>query len=121
MLLLAKDLVVLGLTVYATVGTAQYFREFGVPVHTAWRIAEKRSPDAIDLMRKGEIKLIINTPTLSRGAKRDGAMMRRLAVELGIPFLTTIAAAGAATAAIRALRDGEVETNPLKSYHSIAP
>ena len=60
-------------------------------------------------------------PTQSRGAKRDGAMMRRLAVELGIPFLTTIAAAGAATAAIRALRDGEVETNPLKSYHSIAP
>jgi carbamoyl-phosphate synthase large subunit len=114
---LAQDLVGCGFTLYATVGTAQYLREFDVPCSTAWRIAERKSPDAIDLMRRGEIKLILNTPTQSRGAKRDGAMMRRLAVELGIPFLTTIAAATAATAAIRALRSGEVETNPLRSYH----
>jgi carbamoyl-phosphate synthase large subunit len=115
---LVQDLVACGFTVYATTGTAQYFREFGVPVHTAWRIAEKRSPDAIDLMRKGEIKLIFNTPSQSRGAKRDGAMMRRLAVELGIPFLTTVAACTAATAAIRALKQGgSVETRPLRSYH----
>jgi carbamoyl-phosphate synthase large subunit len=46
--------------------------------------------------------------------------MRRLAVELGIPFLTTMAAAKAATAAIRALREGEVETNALRSYHDAA-
>jgi carbamoyl-phosphate synthase large subunit len=115
---LAQDLVACGFTLYATVGTAQYLREFGVPCQTAWRIAEKRSPDAIDLMRRGEIKLIINTPTQSRGAKRDGAMMRRLAVELGIPFLTTVAAATAATAAIRAKREGQVETNALRTYHS---
>ena len=114
---LAKDLAESGFTLYATVGTAQYLREFGVPVQTAWRIAEKRSPDAIDLMRKGEIKLVMNTPSQTRGAKRDGAMMRRLAVELGIPFLTTIAACTAATAAIRAIKTGEPETNPLKSYH----
>jgi carbamoyl-phosphate synthase large subunit len=114
---LAKDLVECGFTLYATIGTAQYLREFGVPVETAWRIAEKRSPDALDLMRRGDIKLIFNTPTASRGAKRDGAMMRRLAVELGIPFLTTVAAATAASAAIRAKRTGTVETNPIKSYH----
>ena len=115
---LAQDLVACGFRLYATTGTAQYLREFGVPVETAWRIAERKSPDAIDLMRRGEIKLILNTPTQTRGAKRDGAMMRRLAVELGIPFLTTIAAATAATAAIRAARDGQAETNPLRSYHA---
>ena len=115
---LAKELAEVGFTLYATVGTAQYLREFGVPVQTAWRIAEKKSPDAIDLMRKGAIKLIMNTPSQSRGAKRDGAMMRRLAVELGIPFLTTTAACTAAVAAIRAMREGEPETNALRSYHA---
>ena len=115
---LAKDLVECGFTLYATVGTAQYLREFGVPVETAWRIAEQRSPDALDLMRRGDIKLIFNTPSNTRGAKRDGAQMRRLAVELGIPFLTTVAACTAATNAIRAERMGTVETNDLKSYHA---
>jgi len=119
MLPLAKDLAEMGFTLYATIGTAQYLREFEVPCQTAWRITERKSPDAIDLMRRGEIKLVVNTPTMSRGAKRDGAMMRRLAVELGIPFLTTIAAATAATSAIRAMRSGEVETNPLKAYHAV--
>ncbi|HUR69907.1 MAG TPA: carbamoyl-phosphate synthase large subunit [Candidatus Thermoplasmatota archaeon] len=114
---LAKDLAEMGFTLYATVGTAQYLREFGVPVQTAWRIAEKKSPDAIDLMRKGEIKLIMNTPSQSRGAKRDGAMMRRLAVELGIPFLTTTAACTAATAAIRAIKTGQAETSALRTYY----
>ena len=115
---IAKSLVENGIRVYATVGTAQYLREFDVACDVAWRIAEKRSPDAIDLMRKGTIQLIINTPTQSRGAKRDGAQMRRLAVELGIPFLTTVAAAGAAAAAIRAMKAGPAETNALKSYHA---
>jgi len=115
---LAKQLAEMGFTLYATVGTAQYLREYEVPVQTAWRIAEKKSPDAIDLMRKGEIKLVMNTPSQSRGAKRDGAMMRRLAVELGIPFLTTTAACTAAVAAIRAMREGQPETNALRTYHA---
>jgi carbamoyl-phosphate synthase large subunit len=114
---LAKDLADMGFSLYATVGTAQYLREFGVPCATAWRIAERKSPDAIDLMRKGEIKLIMNTPSQSRGAKRDGAMMRRLAVELGIPFLTTTAACTAAVAAIRAIRSGPAETSALRTYY----
>ncbi len=114
---LAKRLTDMGFKLWATRGTAQYLREFGVPADTAWRIAEKKAPDAIDLMRKGAIRLIINTPTQSRGAKRDGAMMRRLAVELDIPFITTIAAATAAVSAIQAMRDGDIETRDLASYH----
>ena len=67
---------------------------------------------------RDRIKLIMNTPSQSRGAKRDGAMMRRLAVELNIPFITTIAAASAAVKAIEAVRGGEVETRALQSYHA---
>jgi carbamoyl-phosphate synthase large subunit len=114
---LAARLRTMGFTIYATVGTAQYLRDFGVECETAWRISEKHSPDAIDLMRRGVIRLIINTPTQSRGARRDGYQMRRLAVELDIPFITTIAAASAAVSAIEAVRDRGISIRDVKGYH----
>jgi carbamoyl-phosphate synthase large subunit len=107
----------MGFTVWATKGTAQYLRDFGVPCETAWRISEQRGPDAIGLMRKGDIALIINTPTLSRGARRDGYQMRRLAVELEIPFITTMPAAAAAVHAIAAVREGRLKTKSVAEYY----
>ena len=52
-------------------------------------------------MRRGDISFIVNVPTVSGGAVRDGNMMRRLAVELNIPFVTTIRGARMETSAIR--------------------
>ena len=52
-------------------------------------------------MRKGKIQLIINTPRNSGGAVLDGNMMRRLAVELNIPFVTTMSGARMECEAIR--------------------
>jgi carbamoyl-phosphate synthase large subunit len=115
---LAQQLNEMGFTVWATKGTAQYLRDFGVPCETAWRISEQRGPDAIDLMRKGDIALIINTPTLSRGARRDGYQMRRLAVELEIPFITTMPAAAAAVHAIAAVREGRLKTKSVAEYYN---
>ncbi len=114
---LAAKLGDLGFTVYATRGTAQHLRDHDVPCETAWRISEGKSPDAIDLMRRGDIELVINTPTETRGAKRDGYMMRRLAVELDIPFLTTLAAAEAAVEAIHRSREGTFESLDIATYH----
>ena len=48
-------------------------------------------------------------PTISGGAGRDGNMMRRLAVELNIPFVTTIRGAVMEVAAIAAMMKGEME------------
>jgi carbamoyl-phosphate synthase large subunit len=115
---LAQQLHELGFTLWATKGTAQYLRDFGVQCETAWRISEQRAPDAIDLMRRGVIKLIINTPSQSRGARRDGYMMRRLAVELQIPFVTTIPAAIAAVHAIEAVRAGKLQTKSVAEYYA---
>ncbi|HLE98125.1 MAG TPA: carbamoyl-phosphate synthase large subunit [Candidatus Thermoplasmatota archaeon] len=114
----AQKLVDLGFRIVATPGTAAHLREFGVACDTVWRIWEKRSPDAIDLMRRGEIRLVVNTPTLSRGARRDGYMMRRLAVELDIPFLTTLQAATAATHAIARMKKKGLRTTDLAAYHA---
>ncbi len=114
----ASRLARLGLTLYATRGTAQFLREHGVDVTTVYRISENQSPDALGLMRRGQIHLVINTPTNSSGARRDGYMMRRLAVDLNIPFIPTIQAAVAAAQAIEELRLGDLEVQSLQSYSS---
>jgi carbamoyl-phosphate synthase large subunit len=112
----ADRLARLGLQLYATRGTAQFLREHGVSVTTVYRISENQSPDALGLMRRGEIQLVINTPTNSSGARRDGYMMRRLAVDLNIPFIPTIQAAIAAAQAIEEVRTGDLDVCSLQAY-----
>ena len=106
---IAQQLRDLGFTLYATTGTADVLRENNVPVEIVYRIMERMHPDALDLMRQGKISFIVNVPTISGGAVRDGNMMRRLAVELNIPFVTTIRGAKMEVAAIAAMMKGEME------------
>ena len=65
-------------------------------------------------MRKGEVSFIVNVPTISGGAVRDGNMMRRLAVEMNIPFVTTMSGAKMEVAAIRANKEVDLEPMRLK-------
>jgi carbamoyl-phosphate synthase large subunit len=110
----AKNLYDLGFRLFATPGTANVLRESGgIKVDTAYRIAEHRSPDALDLMRRGEINLVINTPSKSGGAVLDGNMMRRLAVELNIPFVTTMNGARMEVEAIAVAKEGVPEPRIL--------
>ena len=106
---IAQQLTELGFTLYATSGTADVLRANSVPVEIVYRIRETMHPDALDLMRQGKISFIVNVPTISGGAVRDGNMMRRLAVELNIPFVTTIRGAKMEVAAIGAMMKGEME------------
>ncbi|MEC9174685.1 MAG: hypothetical protein VX804_06430 [Candidatus Thermoplasmatota archaeon] len=110
----ASRLQELGFQIHATPGTAQILRDVGgLEVETAYRIAEGRSPDALDLMRQGDIQLILNTPSKSGGAVLDGNMMRRLAVELNIPFVTTLNGARMEVEAIAVAREGLPEPRRL--------
>jgi len=113
---IARRLAHVGLQIHATRGTAQFLREQGIDATTVYRISENQSPDALGLMRRGEIRLVINTPTDSSGARRDGYMMRRLAVDLNIPFISTIQAAEAAAEAIEEVRGGELRVESLQAH-----
>ncbi|MEE9151550.1 MAG: carbamoyl-phosphate synthase large subunit [Thermoplasmata archaeon] len=115
---IARELRNLGFKLVATKGTATYLRENGIPAETVFTINEHHSPDALDLMRRGKIDLIINTPKPGGGPKRDGHLMRRLAVELIIPFITTIPSACAAIEAIKSSRKGIVEVKSLNDYNA---
>ncbi len=111
---IARELSEMGYGILATRGTATYLRERGVAARRIFRISERGSPDSLDLMRRGEIGLVINTPSPDKQIERDGFMMRRLAVELNIPFITTLAAASAAVRALRARRQTTLDVAPLE-------
>ena len=79
----------------------------------------RQNPNAIGLMRNGDINLIINTPSMKSGARRDGYVMRRLAVELEIPFMTTVQGADIAVNAIQVARGHDMSVNSMKDFHSL--
>jgi len=107
----------LGFKIYATKGTAAALRAEGVESTTVYTISEHQMPDALGLMRAGAIQLIINTPKEGSGSRRDGYMMRRLAVELQIPFLTTLQAAEATLRAIRHAKAHPSTVRVLSDFH----
>ena len=105
---MAQGLAGLGFRLVATRGTAVHLRQAGLEVETVWRISEGRQPDILGFMRSGDVDLVVNLPT-GRRAQTDGAQMRRLAVELGIPFITTITGARAAVEAMAESDEGDVK------------
>ena len=116
---LAKRLSSIGFRIYATRGTADVLRSKGIEPTAVFRISEHGSPDALSLMRQGDVQLIINTPTEASGARRDGYMMRRLAVELEIPIFTTIQGARAAVMAMEHAIKKDMTVNDLAFFHGL--
>jgi carbamoyl-phosphate synthase large subunit len=89
----------------------------GIPVRSINKIAEG-SPHVVDYIRDGTVDLVINTPT-GRGARADGHEIRAAATKRGIPCITTLTGASAATRAIAAGRDA-VEPVSLQELHGAA-
>jgi carbamoyl-phosphate synthase large subunit len=88
----------------------------GVPVQPINKIGDG-SPHVLDWIERGDVDLVINTPT-GVGARTDGWEIRRAAISHGIPCLTTIAAGASAARAIAgALRDGEPPVLCLQELH----
>ena len=59
--------------------------------------------------------MIINTSEGKQSAK-DGYIIRRLAIELGIPYVTTLAGARAALNAIEAVQNNAIKVKSLNEY-----
>ena len=116
---IAARFVDVGFRVIATDGTAQAISRMGVPVEGINKIQEG-SPHVVDYIDRGEVDLVINTPTGS-GARSDGYEIRSAAVRHGIPCITTLTGASAAARAISAKRTGGVaEVRALQELHEEA-
>ena len=75
------------------------------------------SPNIKDAILNREIDLIINTPSGKQSAD-DNYLIRRMAVDLGIPYVTTLAGARAALNAIENIEKGKIDVKSLNEYHN---
>ncbi len=111
---IAKKLKEIGLNLYGTSGTVDYLTEAGIPAQLVRKVQEG-SPNVIDLLRRGEIRMIINTPT-DKQSRQDHYQIMRVAVDYGVPYITTIQAARAAAMAIEAIKKERITIEPLSHY-----
>lgn len=100
--LLARELSEAGYLLAATRGTAQALRAAGLRVTVVNKLREGR-PNVLDLMRNGEIHLVVNIPR-GRQPKSDGFYIREEAARQGLPCLTDMEVA---LALVRGLRVSE--------------
>ncbi len=98
----AQSLHDLGFRILATRGTAEAIARMGIPAQPLNKVSEG-SPHVVDWIERGDVDLVVNTPTGS-GARTDGWEIRRAAVTRGIPCLTTLAAGVSAARAIASAR-----------------
>jgi len=110
---IARDLIRLGFRIVATHGTAAYFRHAGLEVEPINKVSEG-SPHVVDAIRAGSVHMIINTP-LGKGSRMDGRLIRQAAYQFGVPLITTLSAATAAVAGIRALQRRHLDVRPIQS------
>ena len=106
----------LGFELVATEGTADAVEKY-VNINTIGKVSQP-SPNIKDAVLNGEIDLIINTPSGKQSAD-DGFYIRRMAVELGIPYVTTLAGARAVLNAIEHVKEGDIGVKSLNEYHDL--
>ena len=111
----AKRLAQLGFSIVSTGGTRQTLARYGVAAGALRKISEGR-PNVLDLMRNGEIDLVINTPS-GKGHHTDEARIRSSLVARNIPCITTLAGAEAAVTGIESMLAGYT-VRPLQEYYA---
>ena len=105
-----------GFKLVATEGTYRYLNENGIPCSMVHKVSEGR-PNIIDLVKNGEVNLIINTPT-GKVPKDDDNTIRVVAVRYRVPIITTVAAAKAAVLGMRHMQTTEMEVRSIQEYHA---
>ncbi|NNE91494.1 MAG: carbamoyl-phosphate synthase large subunit [Verrucomicrobiales bacterium] len=111
---LARDFHELGFSLYSTSGTAKKIDEAGIPVTRLHKLAEGR-PNVLDMIKNGEIALVINTPS-GRNPRRDEVRIRSGALANHVPIITTMRGARASVGAVQSMKGDELDVKPLQDY-----
>jgi carbamoyl-phosphate synthase large subunit len=111
---MAKTLVSLGFRIMTTEGTGEALRANGVNAKAIHKIGEGK-PDITDLIKSGDINLVINIPR-GRKARVDSKPIRSCAVAQGIPYITTLEGAQAAVSAMDALDKMGFTVKTIQEY-----
>jgi carbamoyl-phosphate synthase large subunit len=110
----ARSLALLGFTILATRGTAAVISAAGVAVTVVNKVAEGR-PHIVDMIKNGEVSLIINTVDSKPSAMRDSYSIRHAALQGRVTYYTTLAGARAACVGMQHLT--ELRVYDLQGQH----
>jgi carbamoyl-phosphate synthase large subunit len=114
---LARELASLGFRIIATGGTREFLMKNGVDSELVMKVHEGR-PNVVDRMINGEVALAINTP-FGKSAFVDDTYIRRTALQMNIPCITTLTAATACVEGIRSLKEGASSFAALQEQHAL--
>ncbi|MEI8138249.1 MAG: carbamoyl-phosphate synthase large subunit [bacterium] len=112
----ARKFAQMGFSLLATKGTQAFLAENGVKSELVLKVHEGR-PSIADMVTNRAIQLVINTPAGKLSAV-DDSYIRKAAIRLKIPYITTVAAAVAAAEGIAARLKGDYQVRSLQSYHA---
>jgi carbamoyl-phosphate synthase large subunit len=112
---IAKKLSDLGFKIIATHGTGEMLKNGNIDVKIVHKIGEGR-PDVSDLIKNGEIQLIINTPS-GKVAKKDEVGIRGAAYAHAIPLVTTISGAQATVNGLETAMKKGYGVKALQDYY----
>src|SRR5689334_18652986 len=118
-----KVLADLGFEILATGGTAEVLRRNGIDARVVRKHFEGPGPDGepttVDLIRDGQVDLIINTPhgsSTGGSARVDGYEIRTAAIVANVPCITTVQGLAAAVQGIQALRRHDIGVRSLQDW-----
>ena len=112
---IAQEFAELGFVIYATGGTASALKAAGVKVNKLFKLSEGR-PNALDMIKNGELSLVINTPA-GKSPREDEIKIRSTAAANRLPIMTTLRAAKASAEGIRALREHGLHVKTIQEFH----
>ena len=111
-----RELAQNGFEVLATPGTAEGLEKAGIRVTSVPKVG-RGTNHVLDRILAGEVDLVINTVGSDPVSVRDSFEIRRAALQRGLPYFTTAAAARAAAGAIKALRLESIGVRSLQEIH----
>ncbi len=111
----ARHLIEMGFKLFATGGTHAFLSDNGIPSASIKKVPEGR-PNIVDAIKNGDLQFIINTPA-GKMSEFDDSYIRKNAIKYKVPYMTTTAAALAATIGIKARRGGSYTVKSLQEYH----
>ncbi|MDR1098677.1 MAG: carbamoyl-phosphate synthase (glutamine-hydrolyzing) large subunit, partial [Tannerella sp.] len=106
-----------GYKLYATGGTHRFLSENGIDsTHVYWP-SDDRSPQALDLLHKRTVDMVVNIPRdLTAGELDNGYKIRRAAIDLNIPLLTNARLADAFITAFCTLKPEDIQIKSWNEY-----
>jgi carbamoyl-phosphate synthase large subunit len=114
----ARALAAMGFDLVATRGTALAIQAAGIDCAEVNKVAEGR-PHVVDMMKNGQICLVITTVEERRNAIHDSRQIRTTALQCRVPTITTVAGA---EAAVEGMQQGDtLEVYSLQALHQALP